>query len=144
MTTEVDDFLKHYGVMGMKWGIHKSKAAYQTSKEGVKAVRNAKHTTQEIKEARARQNARYNRQTEADDAYSLALNNKSATPAQRARLEKALKQRVSEARLSDDRIIATKMTRGEIWTTAFLEGQAGLTVNDMAAYLTDRDIARNR
>lgn len=140
---EVDEFLAHYGVKGMKWGVHKSKAEYKQSRSQVRDIRKQHHTGDEIREARKRQAARIRKQDDADDALSDAKIS-NATKAQISRLEKQLEKTSMAVRTSDDRIIGSKMTTGELVANAILSGTASIQADNIINAFVDRDVARNR
>ena len=140
---EVDEFLAHYGVKGMKWGVHKSKADYKQSRAQVRDIRKKGHTGDEIREARKRQAARMRKQDDADDALSDAVVS-GANKAKIARLEKEVERTSAAVRTSDDRIIASKMTTGELVANAIISGTASIQVDNIVNAIIDRDVARNR
>ena len=113
MAEEVDNFLEHYGVAGMKWG--KRKAVDSGSSSAPKAPSAGKQRDMDIKAARARLNEGKNvvRKLINIDSFGkplggrkvLELNNKGNSP--------------------EDIALAASMTRGQ---KASLAALAGLTV----------------
>ena len=52
MTDELDDFLEHYGVKGMKWGVRKAASGISAAKSSVSAgVKDAVQRSKEKREA---------------------------------------------------------------------------------------------
>jgi hypothetical protein len=97
MTQEVDDFLAHYGVKGMRWG-----------------VRGAKPTSSQIMDARAKQASRQRAINSQIDKTNLATGKK-----QEAEAKKLNKMGVDYLK-SPDRATAARMTTGEKFGLALL------------------------
>ena len=98
-----DDFLEHHGVLGMKWGHHKAEGG---SSGGSGGSGRTKPTNDEIKQARLRQQARYNQQVRL---YSEGVTAKSEKGRQKAYDEI---NRIGQESLADKKI-AKRATTGE-------------------------------
>lgn len=98
------DELAHYGVMGMKWGVRKSA------------------TGKDIRAARNRLQVKANKyQVQQDKALATARGS-----AARDREVKTLRKMESDFKKDPDRVIATRMTRGEKAAALIVGGPLGL------------------
>lgn len=96
--------LQHHGVKGMRWG-----------------VRKAKSSTQEIIDARARQQSRVNEINRTGDKLNLAK-----SPKEREALAKKINQLMLEHDTSEDRVTGSRFTTGEKVAQAILLGPLAL------------------
>jgi len=138
--TAVDEFLAHYGVKGMKWGVHNTKADFKASRKQVREIRGTRHTTSEIQDSRTRQESRKKQAAFYEDKA------KTASSAATAKKYKSLYEKAAkDFDTSDDRIIATKMTTGEQFVEAmFGTGLVGAVMRDVQIGSIDKDIAKKR
>lgn len=111
-----ENVLAHYGVAGMRWGKRKGSSKESGSKK-------PKATSQEILEARYRQQLRLQKAQEAQGDFIVARTNKGKDKA-----EKIMRQREKELFNNPDAEIANKMTKGEKWTTGVLAGLGAASV----------------
>ena len=115
------DRLAHYGVKGMQWGVRQKRP-------GGAAIRGA----------RVRQQARFRQFQTANDKASLS--NSPSTKAKAARLAK-------EHDTHEDRVTASRMTRGEKAAALILGGPIGAAVilqNTAFRRSVTRDVDRKR
>lgn len=121
--------LKHFGVLGMKWGHHK---AVPTGGGSSAPAKKKKITSQDIHAARDRQRARLAKIQSLDHDVVLATSAKGK--AQAARM---LDKIGGEWATGPDAKIAAKSTRGEKWLMgtgwALLGGSVLLSVASAAA-----------
>lgn len=120
---EVDEFLAHHGVAGMKWGHRKTSSSGSSSAKSTKPAKK-KYTSQEIIAARARHNARVAKLNSALIDASYAQH-----PKVKAQAEKLVEQHAKTiANNQKDAEIAGKMTKGEKWATGLGLAGAALAV----------------
>lgn len=149
MTTQPDfrevgeDFLEHYGKMGMHWGVRRNSETgvrpiaktLNDSKFGKASNANAeKHmarqaakpkkvkiTSSDIHQARARQSIRERKYEESQGDFMVARTNKGKDQA-----EKVMRKLEKDYFLGKDAKTANRMTRGEKIGTTIMLGAAGL------------------
>jgi len=119
-----ENYLEHYGKMGMKWG-HRNAASGATKTDKPKKV---KVTTADIKSARARQSVRERKYEESQGDFIVARTNKG-----RDRAEKVMRKHEKEYFLGKDAKTADRMTRGEKIGTTLVLGITGLVFAGMVA-----------
>lgn len=107
MTENVDDFLEHYGVKGMKWGVRKAASSIASATSSVNAgVRDAVQRSREKREATdAERKANYN--AAADAGYSPRMRNQDLSDigkrgVRRVEQRIAKGERVNVARFKED------------------------------------------
>lgn len=97
--------LKHHGVKGMHWGHHTTHPGGDSSAKSKKKV-----TSDDIYNARDRQDARLRRLQEFSDKHTLATNKKGRDEA-----ERMIKKIGDELVNGPDAKLAAKSTTGEKW-----------------------------
>jgi hypothetical protein len=114
--------LQHFGVKGMKWGVHNVADAV-SEKTGMQITGRQKATGKQIKAARKRlegQSKVYKREFRKYDKLA-------DTSTQKKQLEASLRKREQAYLKSPDRVIANRLTTGEKFLTAyFAAGTGGL------------------
>lgn len=108
MTMEVDDFIKHYGKKGMRWGVRKS----EDSSGGSSKPRRPKNA--DIKAARSRQDDRVRDFQEKSAAYYTSRSSKGEAFA-----ERTMRNAEWDLFNNPDVAVAGRMTTGEKWVTGF-------------------------
>lgn len=118
---DVDDFLEHFGVKGMKWG-----------------VRRDKPSTNAIISARTRVAGRQRQLQSQADKLNLATSEKS-----RNKEAKTFAKMEADFLKSPDRVTAARMTRGEKYILGFLAvGVPGVGTAAAAGAVAGRTVAR--
>lgn len=114
MTQEVDTFLEHFGVKGMRWGVRRGDSGDSSSASKPKK---AKVTSRDIKDARKRQDDRLRDFQEKSADYYTSRSSKGEALAER-------KMRNAEWDLynNPDAKTANRFTTGEKWATAAIIG----------------------
>lgn len=69
MTEELEDFLAHYGVKGMKWGVRKNKP----SRRMLRRAKKIKERREELREASAKERYDYEKKLNQQQALRIAL-----------------------------------------------------------------------
>lgn len=133
MTKDVDEFLAHYGIPGMRWGKRNASSDSGSSGKGSsskeeKAPKAKKPTSDDIKAARSRQSERSMKVGLAEYEYMAATSKKGKQKAYEA-LDKAGDEYFN----SPDRAIANRKTRGEKAAAALSWGVIGLSAASLAA-----------
>jgi len=119
MTQEVDDFLAHYGVKGMKWGVHKKEREPITFDLNKRNRISRRPTTQEIKDARSERKSLQGKIKDLDKQYGkdpetgLMFLSKEHSRVYKELLE------------GDNHAISIYKTRGEQAAAALLLGPIG-------------------
>lgn len=128
---DTEDFLSHYGILGMKWGVRKAesqeridrgdhtspkdpkKVATESNSSSSSAPKKVKKpTSDEIKAARARQNLRQRKYEEAQGDFIVARTAKGQDKA-----EKIMRELEKDFFTNPDKEISERMTTGEKWMT---------------------------
>lgn len=100
---QVEDFLAHYGVKGMRWGVRKLDNGNRTK------VRPKRASYDDIRSARRRQTARESAIEEARDRIKAAPKGSAAA----SKAGEAHQKAVSEYLNSPDRVTANRLLKGE-------------------------------
>lgn len=116
--SNVDDFLAHHGVLGMKWGHHRSEGGDSGGGSSAPRVKKVKPTTADIKNARLRNDSRQRVLNDQVDKYNTAVDDRGRAKAEAA-IERITKEGAADAKL------ATKSTRGEKIALGVLAGVVG-------------------
>lgn len=119
--TDVDTFLEHYGVKGMKWGVrkkHESSGGSSSSKPAKTKV-----TSADIHQARYRQSLRARKYQESQGDFIVARTAKGQDAA-----EKIMRAREKEYFTNPDAKLAARSTTGEKVAAAIVYGAVGLTI----------------
>lgn len=133
MSTDVDDFLMHYGVKGMKWGVTRSqasldRAAGRAEKKAAKKEAKANKTPSAGKQRDMEIKAARKRIMEGKNlAHKFLLADSFGKPLGGRRTVDLLARSSSE----QDREIASRMTRGQ-------QAALGLAVGASTLYLFSR------
>lgn len=114
MTMEVDDFIKHYGKKGMRWGVRKSEDSSGGSSSG-RSAKPRKPKSADIKEARKRQLSRVRDFEEKSAAYYTSRSAKGEAFA-----ERTMRNAEWDLYNNPDAAVANRMTAGEKWLTGAL------------------------
>lgn len=130
----VDNYLAHFGVVGMKWG-KRGRGGSDESSSGVTAKpKKEKITTADIKTARESRNVSLNKMNEAH-ARSLF----AETAKGRAKAEKLVDKYEKEAFDSDNARVANKLTKGEkVLNTAAWTTYGAVVVSSLAVVAKSR------
>lgn len=127
MSDPVDNFLAHYGIKGMKWGVRRRRSeggeASGPSRKEQRSQRN-----REIMEARSRQAARQRKFQEAQAEFVVARTRKGE-----ARAEKLMREMEKAYFTNPDAQTAARMTTGEKWAAAIAFAGVGLSTISLAA-----------
>lgn len=115
--------IQHYGTKGMKWGERKKK-----------------YSAGEIHGARYRQEARRRQLNAAADQLNLASG--SGSKAQTMAAGKKYVKALGDYNMNEDRVTASRMTKGEKWATAILTGPLAAVVIPVNAGYT-RAVAKD-
>lgn len=121
------EYLEHYGVKGMRWGVRRSEAERAAARKGrqeKKAAKKAdrKARNQGIKDARSRQQKRYEEWNEAEKDFY-----KSLFTGGRKEAYRNLEDKATNYNYNKDAYTAQKMTTGEKWAAgAFTAGIAAV------------------
>lgn len=126
MSEEVDEFLAHYGVKGMRWGVRKRSEGGGSSEPTRKERRAQKN--REIVTARSRQAARERNFQEAQAEFIVARTNKGQD-----RAERMMRQMEREYYTHPDAATAQRMTSGEKWATGLTLVGFGLSAASLVA-----------
>lgn len=116
---EDKEFLEHYGVKGMKWGVRRKSGGSKPKKE-------KGPTSKEIKSARKRHNGRVSK-IQGYELESISRDRKVAEAA-----AKKIRATGKEEGARSDARIAAKLTKGERVTNVLVLGPVGLVVNKKA------------
>lgn len=119
MSIPAEDFLAHYGVVGMKWGKHKSRSA--SNPDGSGTGKNGKVTSGDIHLARQAQSARLRKYQEAEGDFYVARTAKGQDKA-----EKIMRQREHDLFNNPDAKMAARMTKSEKVGAGIVYGMAGV------------------
>lgn len=122
MSKEVVDFLAHYGVKGMKWGVRKAPSAGDVArsheKARIKEASKKKYSNDEILAARRRQGERA-------VAYLTAEKRAPRLPSGKLQLTKETAKRRWDLIENDDVYVAARKTTGEKLAAKILLGPIG-------------------
>lgn len=105
---DIEDYLEHHGVKGMKWGHHK------------------KVTTADIKAARGRLSRAGNKYGALEDKLSYGPDKTASEKKSDDKILKQLSKMDAAFKDDPDRYVAARMTRGEKAATIILGGPVGL------------------
>lgn len=129
MSEVTDDFLQHYGVVGMKWGKSggggKSGGSPNSSKkpDAGGTGKNGKVTSGDIHLARYKQGLRGRKMQEAQAEFFVARTNKGKDKA-----EKVMRKAEKSYFDNPDAKMAGKLTKGEKIATGIMYGLAAASV----------------
>jgi hypothetical protein len=120
--------LAHYGVKGMRWG-----------------ERHAKPTSGQIRDARIRQAARFRSVQNAED--NLNLTSSSAPKAKQMAAVKKYQKAAFDFDTNEDRVTASRLTRGEKAVQIILGGPIALVTIPVSSAITKataKDVDKKR
>lgn len=124
---EVDDFLAHYGVPGMKWGRRKADTGAPSKRQAKKAAR--KERDQDILKARLTQDVKGRKMQEAQAEFIVARGAKN-----KDKTEKVMRKLQDDFYNGDNAKMAAQATRGEKASIAIFTGAAAvLTIASIAS-----------
>lgn len=145
----VEDFLEHFGVKGMRWGHRKGstlvapqvkKQVKKTNLNDAYSVLNKPHSDSEIIKARQKSEKMYNDYLEAGKKYRTVRHD----PEIRKQTKALVDRLATEYNTSDARIIAVKSTSGEKMMMRFIDPlQASYQINTVPKSVA-KDVARSR
>ena len=145
----VEDFLEHFGVKGMRWGHRKGSDTSSTpNKKQVKkanlndaySVLNKTYSDSEIFKARQKSEKMYNDYLEAGRKYKTVRHD----PEIRKQTQALVDRLATEYNTSDARIIAAKATSGEKMMMRFLDPvEANYQINAVPKSVA-KAVARSR
>lgn len=130
---DVDEFLAHYGVKGMRWGVRRRRSEGGSESAGPSRKERRAKNNQEIEEARSRQAARQRAYQTAQAEFMVARTRKGE-----AHAESIMRQMEKEYYTHPDAQTAARMTSGEKWTTGISMAGVLLSAVGLAATTAGR------
>ena len=128
---ETEEFLAHYGIMGMKWGKRKAAGSSSTPKVSRKEARREKNV--QIVNARLRQQARETKYANLATRQALMVSKKGQQS-----IAKQMDKLKNEILDGNDAKTAQRLTTGEAVVTGIAWGGIALAAIGVAASTVER------